>query len=52
VPYPDRYGRDVLATPRRPPRGQTVEQAIELGLVVEDAHPAFAARSWTSTSTS
>jgi hypothetical protein len=41
VPYPDRYGRDVLATPRRPPRGQTAEQAIELGLVVEDAQSGF-----------
>jgi hypothetical protein len=40
VPYPDRYGRDVLATPHQP-RGQTVEQAIELGLVVEDAQSGF-----------
>ena len=39
--FPDRYGRDVLATPRRPPRGRTVEQAIELGLVVEDAQSGF-----------
>jgi hypothetical protein len=41
VPYPDRYGRDVLATPRRPPRSRTVECAIELGLVVEDAQSGF-----------
>jgi hypothetical protein len=41
VPYPDRYGRDVLATPRRPPRGRTVERAIELGLVVEDPQSGF-----------
>jgi hypothetical protein len=41
VPYPDRYGRDVLASPRRPPRGRTVEQTIEPGLVVEDAQSGF-----------
>ena len=41
VSYPDRYGRDVLATPRRPPRGRTTEHPIELGLVVEDAQSGF-----------
>jgi len=33
----DRYGRDVLDTDwRRPPKGRTVQQPAELGLVVED----------------
>jgi hypothetical protein len=41
VPYGDRYGRDVLATPHQPARARTVEQPIELGLVVEDAQTGF-----------
>jgi hypothetical protein len=41
VPYGDRYGPDVLATPRQPPRGRTVEQPVSLGLVVEDAQTGF-----------
>ncbi|HEX6336499.1 MAG TPA: DUF3097 domain-containing protein [Jiangellaceae bacterium] len=41
MPYPDRYGRDVLARPVRPPRGRTVEHPLELGLVVEDAQSGF-----------
>jgi hypothetical protein len=41
VPYADRYGRDVLATPHRPPRGSTTDLPIELGLVVEDAQTGF-----------
>ncbi len=41
VRYADRYGRDVLASPRQPPRGRTVEQPIEPGLVVEDAQTGF-----------
>lgn len=39
--FPDRYGHDVLAEPHAPPRGKTVEQAIELGLVIEDAQTGF-----------
>lgn len=41
VPFADRYGRDVLATPRQPARRRTVELPIELGLVVEDAQTGF-----------
>lgn len=34
----DRYGTDVLGTDwRRPPRGRSVDQPAEIGLVVEDA---------------
>ena len=38
----DRYGRDVLAGDwKAPPRGRSVEHAVELGMVVEDAETGF-----------
>jgi hypothetical protein len=38
----DRYGRDVLATDwRAPARGRTVDLAVELGMVLEDAVNGF-----------
>jgi hypothetical protein len=37
----DRYGRDVLATPRKPNRARSTEHPVELGMVVEDAETGY-----------
>jgi hypothetical protein len=37
----DRYGRDVLATPRKPNRARSTEHPVELGMVVEDADTGY-----------
>jgi Protein of unknown function (DUF3097) len=37
----DRYGRDVLAAPRKPNRARSTEHPVELGMVVEDAESGY-----------
>jgi Protein of unknown function (DUF3097) len=37
----DRYGRDVLATPRKPNRARSTEHPVTLGMVVEDAETGY-----------
>jgi hypothetical protein len=37
----DRYGRDVLATPRKPNRARSTEHPVELGMVVQDAETGY-----------
>jgi hypothetical protein len=37
----DRYGRDVLATPRKPNRARSTDHPVTLGMVVEDAETGY-----------